>query len=624
MGRGKKKTLFHGGLARCRQAARRFRAAAVCGLGIGFTLGLGLVAGYLTWCYTTLPDISSLNHYRSFQASCLYSRDNHLLTEFYLERRNYISPDQIPDHVRRAFVAVEDRRFYHHAGIDPVRIVGALCANLRCGSLAQGGSTITQQLSKMFFLTPEKTLTRKIREIFLALQIERGHSKNEILGLYLNHAYLGSRAYGIGAAAHTYFGKRPAELTIAEAALLAMLPKAPSRYSPFENPRVALQRRNRVLEKMYAAGYINQLQYRAAAATPLPAQYHGRTYQAPYFVDYLRPELERQFGDRLYAAGLKIYTTLDYRLQQAAESAVRHGVEQFALRGITGVEAALTAVDVQTGQVRAMVGGVDYARSQFNRATQALRQPGSAFKPVVYACALRNGFSPQDIIDDGRLHDLQTEGIWVPQNYDGVYHGRVSLERALGSSLNAATVDLARRVGIIGIVQTARDLGIRSTVRPFYSSALGASEMTLLELVCAYATCATGNRIRPGAIGRVIDRTQMAVIEPPCSRKPVLPADIVSDLRHMLRSAVVRGTGQGAAVLEQPVYGKTGTTNDCVDAWFVGFDETMAVGVWVGRDNHQSIGAGETGASAALPIWVDFMQQAGRPGVRDATHIAAR
>lgn len=594
------------------------------GLGIGLTLALGLVAGYLSWCYATLPDIASLNHYRPFQASRLFSRDNHLLTEFYVERRHYIPPDQIPDHVRNAFVAVEDRRFYTHAGIDPVRIAGALVANLRRGSLAEGGSTITQQLSKMFFLSPEKTLTRKIREIILALQLERVYTKNEILGLYLNHAYLGARSYGIGAAAQTYFAKRPSELTIAEAALLAMLPKAPSRYSPFENPAAALQRRNRVLGKMYAAGYINRAQYRGATATPLPVQYHGRPYQAPYFVDYLRPELEQQFGDRLYAAGLKMYATLDYRLQQAAESAVRAGVAQLARRGITDVEAALAAVDVETGQVRAMVGGVDYGRSQFNRATQALRQPGSAFKPIVYACALRNGFSPQDIIDDRRLHDMQAEGIWVPQNYDGVYHGRVSLERALGSSLNAATVDLARRIGISGIVQTAQDLGIRSTVRPFYSSALGASEMTLLELVCAYATCATGTLIHPAAIGRVIDRAQLTVMEPTSRGQRVLPAHTVADLRHMLRSAVLRGTGRGAAVLERPVYGKTGTTNDCADAWFVGFDDRLSVGVWVGRDDHQSIGAHESGASVALPIWVDFMQQAGRMRPEGLPHMAAR
>ncbi len=515
--------------------------------------------------------------------------------------------------MKHAFIAVEDKRFYRHFGIDFIRIGGALLRNIRERSFVEGGSTITQQLAKMLFLSSEKTVTRKIKEIFLSLQLERIYTKDTILGLYLNHAYLGTRAYGIGAAAHTYFGRDIDSVGISEAALLATLPKAPSRHSPFKDPKQAVARRNAALRKMRENGFLNEAQFSLAVESPMPETLHGRAYHAPYFVDYMRGVLEKRYGDRLYTSGLKIYSTLDSRLQQQAEDAVRIGLEKLRTRGVTGVQAALLAADLHTGKIRAMVGGRDYGISQFNRATQALRQPGSAFKPIVYLAALKKGYRPDDMINDERIVDIRSEGIWVPQNYNGVYMGKVSLQKALSRSLNAATVNLARMVGIQSIIDTAEELGISNTIHPFYSSALGASEVTLLELVCAYGALGTGHTMKPIALERVIDRENMLCIEPENGHTRLVPDRVVMDVRSMLKAVVLDGTGRRATTLHRSAYGKTGTTNDYADAWFIGFDEALIAGVWVGRDDRSSIGKHETGSRAALPIWLEFMKRAGEP-----------
>ncbi len=575
------------------------------------TLAAGSLVGYLFWCAVTLPDISSLEDYAPFKASRLYSYDNHLLTEFYIERRNFIGREDIPEHVKNAFIAVEDKRFYRHCGIDGIRIGAALLKNIGALAFVEGASTITQQLAKMLFLTPDKTITRKIKEIILALQIEQMYEKDEILEFYLNHAYLGTRAYGIEAAARTYFGKTTGELTIAEAALLATLPKAPSKHSPFKSPEKAVKRRNRVLAKMLTIGFLNEQQFQQSAREVVPDKLYGRTYKAPFFVDYMRTELENRFGDRLYTSGLTIYSTLDYDLQRKAEEAVERGVDKLVKRGIFDAQIALVAVELQTGRVKAMVGGVDYHESQFNRAVQAKRQPGSAFKPIVYLAALQKGYQPNDFIDDKRVAEIQKEGIWVPQNYNGVYMGKVSLRHAFSKSLNAATVNLAKRVGIEHIIATAKKLGIASTIHPYYSSALGASEMTLLEMVCAYATLSHGYRVEAVPMDRIIDRQQMTLVEPGIHKKRIISKKVVRDVRSLLRSVVLQGTGKKARSLKRRAYGKTGTSNECADAWFIGFDENLITGVWVGRDDQQQIGKNETGARTALPIWLDFMKQAG-------------
>lgn len=568
----------------------------------------GIIGGYLYWCIADLPSIERLEEYRPYEASKLYSHDNELLTEFYLERRNFIVHEKIPRHVKNAFIAVEDKRFYRHFGIDLFRIGGALLRDIEEKAFVQGASTITQQLAKMVFLTPEKTVTRKIKEVALSLQLERKYSKDEILGIYLNQTYLGTRAYGIEAAAQTYFGKPATELTISEAALLATLPRAPSKNSPFKDPDMAVRRRERALRNMLAQGFIDREQFGRAMMEPLPEKHHGREYKAPYFVDYQRELLERRYGDRLYTSGLKIYSTLDYRIQLEAEAAVQRGVEALAARGIDRVQMALVAMELRSGWIRAMVGGTDYDKSQFNRACMAKRQPGSAFKPVVYLSALMNGFSPADIIDDEKFVQIRKDGIWMPSNYDHIFHGKVSLETAFKRSLNAATVHLAEQVGIENIIRTAKLLGIKSQVRPFFSSALGASEISLMEAVCAYAVLSHGYKVEPVSITRVIDRGQPFIMEPACRLERVIAADQVKDIRKMLRSVILEGTGRQARKLNRRAYGKTGTTNDSVDAWFIGFDDRIITGVWVGRDNGKSIGEDETGSSAALPVWLDFMK----------------
>ncbi len=594
-------------------ALSRFKRLCLWSLPITITLIVGLVGGYTFWCISTLPKLESLKHYSPYKASEVYSYDNVLLTEFYFERRNIISPDKIPQHVKNAFLAAEDARFYRHCGIDPVRIISAFFTNIKEGAFVQGGSTITQQLAKMIFFKPEKTITRKVKEAALSLQMERNYTKNEIMGFYLNNTYFGTRAYGIEAASHVYFGKSTGDIKIPEAALLAALPKAPSKYSPFIDPEKSLSRRNYVLKRMFINGFINEEEYKKFLIYPIPKKMHVRKYKAPYYADYCRDVLEKMVGDRLYTSGLKIYTTLDYRMQQSAERAIHDGIDRLKKRGIKGVQAALLAVDISTGRIKAMVGGTNFWDSQFNRVTQAKRQSGSTFKPIVYLTALNQGFKPNDTIEDKMVnYTVEGEaGTWTPLNYTRTYHGTVTLKKALALSLNAATVNLANRVGMKNVIKTARNLGIKNTIHPFFSSAIGASEQTLMELVYTYATLASGIKNEPICIHRIIDKEQSSLVEPSKARQErVINKEALVSMRHMLKSVIQEGTGRKALVLKRnDLYGKTGTTNDCVDAWFIGFDDNTALGVWVGRDDHTSIGGNENGATAALPIWIDFMRE---------------
>lgn len=593
--------------ALCTQTGRILFKAAL----IALILLIGITGGYLYWCVATLPDIETLKDYSPYEASKLYTDDNKLLTEFYVERRTFVPYDTIPDHVTEAFIAVEDARYYRHHGIDIIRIVSAFWTNVRRGAIVQGGSTITQQLAKMLFLKPEKTITRKIKEVALSLQLEHNFTKKEILVLYLNHAYFGEQAYGVEAASQVYFGKPVSDLIIAEGALLAALPKAPSTYSPFENRERAQERRNYVLKRMLTARFIDETTYRQMIRVDLPEEAHRRNFNAPYFVDFCRTDLEKRYGDRLYTSGLTIYSTLDYGMQQIAEDAVHRGIERLKQRRVTDVQAALIALDLKTGKIKAMVGGTDFTDSQFNRVTQALRQPGSVFKPVVYLAALKRGFTPDDTLEDSKTVFMWNKGgnVWAPGNYRDIYHGTVTLTKALALSLNSATLNLARKVGIRSIIKTAKELGITSTIHPFYSSALGASELTLMEMAYAYAALAHGNRLEPACIERIIDREESTLLEPWGRKRRVINNRDLQNMKSMLRAVVLGGTGKRALTLQRKVYGKTGTTNDYADAWFIGFDDTTLAGVWVGRDGRLPIFEGATGASVALPIWIDFMRE---------------
>jgi len=571
----------------------------------------GGLSGYIYWAVTDLPTLKGLEEYAPAESSLVYSSDGKVIAELYLERRTFVPHYLIPDHVKKAFISIEDVRFYYHPGVDIIGIIRALINDVREMKVSQGGSTITQQLAKMLFLKPERTLSRKIKEALLSIRIEKRYTKDEILGLYLNQAYFGTRAYGIEAASQVYFGKSVRDITIAEAALLATLPKSPTLYSPFRNPEKALERRSVVLRAMLRHGFINRQQYMEAEKEPLPISPHFRRYEAPYVIEILRQELEPRLNSALYTSGLRIYSTIDYELQKAAEEAVKKGVETIEKRVKKGVEAALVAVDLRTGAVRAMVGGTDFWKSQFNRATQALRQPGSAFKPFVYLCAIEEGRKADDRILDAPISfkGARPGSVWIPKNYDGKYNGPVTLKTALARSLNAATVRLASEVGVENIIDTARILGIKSKLQPYLPIALGASDVTLMEMVNAYGVFATGNYVKPIFFEKVTSKDGYVEIEKMPESTEILSEDVRDEMKVLLRAVVEEGTAQRARELKRPLYGKTGTTNDYTDAWFIGFDERLVVGVWVGRDDHKPIGPKETGARAALPIWIDFMRR---------------
>lgn len=573
---------------------------------------MGSAGGFLYWSVTDLPAIKSLEEYSPVQSTLVYSSDGALLAELYLERRTFVPYYKIPGRVKNAFIATEDVRFYSHPGIDFIGILRALYQDVRTRSIAQGGSTITQQLAKMVFLKPERSLKRKIKEAVISIQIEKTYTKDEILGLYLNQAYFGTRAYGIEAAAQTYFGKSSAELTIAEAATLASLPKAPTLYSPFRNPQRSRERRATVLKLMLDANFITRAQYDNAMQEPLPKVPHFRKYEAPYFVEMLRQELEARYDKELYTAGYRIYATLDSRLQKTAEEAVSHGIAAIEKRTKKGVQAALIALDINTGRIRAMVGGSDFWINQFNRATQALRQPGSSFKPFVYLTAIEQGIRANDTVLDAPVsfRGAQPGHPWTPKNYDGKYHGAVTLETALAKSLNVATVRLADKVGVRNIIETARKLGIKSVLQPYLPIALGASDVTLMEMVSAYGVLASGAYTAPHLYDSVLDKDRALLAETKVEASDLISQEESQEMRTLLHAVVEEGTAQRAKELKKTLYGKTGTTNNYTDAWFIGFDDALVVGVWVGRDNHTPIGSRETGARAALPIWIEFMKKA--------------
>lgn len=575
-----------------------------------FAVIAGTVAGFIYWSTFSLPALKALEEYEPAESSFVYSADGGLVAEFYIERRNFIPHYEIPEHVKAAFVAIEDVRFYKHPGIDLKGIIRAFFHDIRTMSASQGGSTITQQLAKMLFLKPERSLKRKIKEAILSIQIERQYTKDEILGLYLNQAYFGTRSYGIEAASQTHFGKPAKDLTTGEAALLASLPKAPSLYSPFKYPEKAKDRRDTVLGLMFNNKFITHSEYNNALKEPLPERPFFRKYDAPYFTEMLRQSLEAGYNNDLYTSGLRIYTTLDLEMQKYAEEAVSDGITAIEQRAEKGVQAALVAMDIRTGGIRAMVGGSDFWKNQFNRATQALRQSGSAFKPFVYLAAIESGMKADNLILDAQMsfRGSQRGQTWSPKNYDGKYYGPVTLRKAFAKSLNAATVRLADKVGISTVIDTAKRIGIKSRLQPFLPIALGSADLTLLELVSAYRALASGVYSEPLLYDRVIKRD--SVIEE-INLKPieVLSKEEMTEMKKLLRAVIDEGTATQARVLNRVIYGKTGTTNDYTNAWFIGFDNRLVTGVWVGRDNNKPIGDKESGASAALPIWVEFMKK---------------
>jgi penicillin-binding protein 1A len=584
---------------------------------IGLAVVLGIVSGWLFSRLANLPHVEDLETYHPSEVSRIFADDGTLLDELFIERRDVVPFDQIPPQLKEAVIAVEDSRFYTHHGIDFRGIGRALLKNIQAGGFVQGGSTISQQLSKVLFFTPEKTLTRKIKEAILTIQIEKRYTKDQILDLYLNQIYLGNGCYGVQTASKRYLGKKVSDITLAEAALLAALPKSPARYSPVSHPEEAMARRNHVLDRMGTEGFISEEAMAEAKAEPLPTHATEEMGErAPYFVQMIIQDLESRLGkETLYQGGLAIHTTLNTSAQQLAQNAVREGLDRISARSpqkeSSHLQGALIALDPSNGHIKAMVGGYDFSVSQFNRAVQAKRQPGSAFKPVIYAAALEKGFNASDVLLDTPMvyTDPRSRKKWRPQNFSHEFSGTVTLRRALEKSLNVPTVRLLQDLGIEYSIDLARRLGIRSRLNPYLSLALGTSEVSLLELSAAYgAFAAQGVYSKPIGITRVYDRNGRLLERHEPEQQIALDEESAYLITYLLQGVVQSGTGQVALALERPVAAKTGTTDDYSDAWFVGYTPELVAGAWVGYDDRLPIGPGETGARAAGPIWLSFMQ----------------
>jgi len=648
-----------------------------------------LLVGYLFLVYTSLPNVRLLESWTPPQASVVYDYRDRYYGDIGVQKRYYVSIDEVPDKLIYAFVAAEDRNFFKHRGVDPSAIIRAFFANLKAGRVVQGGSTITQQLAKNLFLTRERTIGRKIREALLAIKIERTFDKRKILELYLNQIYLGNGTYGVEAAARVYFGKNVRDLSLEEAALLAGLPKAPSRFNPFVNPELAKTRRNYVLRRMLEEGYITREEYEVAVNKPVVVERGNRFRMSDYVLDMVREYLAERYEDAAFQGGLKIYITVDRDLQNLAVKALKKGLQRLArMNGIPflpeteedmadfyrtqktalvdgkvyvgrivgseenrievevgshrfvvdtlglpvgdrdyvfvrvsrdfeswkaklvpDLQGAVISLDVHTGAIRAVVGGYSYAYSPYNRAIRARRQPGSAIKPVIYLAALLKGETQISSIDarPRTFYDPTTGQEWTPKNYEDREYTVVTLRDALAKSINTATVNLLDKLGFEVVLSVGDRVGL-TDLKPYYSLALGTVEVTPLQLTSAYQVFANlGVRCKPYLIRKIVDKEGNILEEnfPQCEQ--VLPPQETRVLVDMLRAVVLEGTGRSARNLPRIVAGKTGTTDEYMDAWFIGFSPYIAAGVWVGYDVKMSLGDRMSGARAALPIWKDFM-----------------
>jgi len=541
--------------------------------------------------------------------------------------REWVSLEDIPPHVLDAILAVEDRRFYRHPGVDPIAVARAMWENFRHGAIVQGGSTITQQLAKNLYYSSERTFLRKLKETAAALVLENKFTKAGILESYINEIYLGQAGsvaiYGVGEAARRYFGKPIQKLTVAEAALLAGMIKAPNTYSPFKAPQAAMERRNLALDRLRGEGRLTDREWREAISTSVRlASGRESLTDAPYFVDYLLRQAEDATGSAI-PPGARIYTALDPVLQRIAEETLQTGLLRLegkysALRRkAEPVQGALVALDPKTGGILAMVGGRDYRQSQFNRAIQAKRQPGSLFKPFVYLAAFEasrgikeGAITPASLIVDEPITFPAGDAVWTPRNYDRQFRGPVSVRTAVEQSLNVPTVRVAHSVGMRPIVQLARELGIQGPLEENLTTALGTSEVSLLEITGAFGALAQGGRfIPPAAVSSLVAPAGENVWHDNADPRQVVSPQAAYLVTSLLRGVVERGTAASirALELEAVVAGKTGTTDEYRDAWFVGYTPDLVIGVWVGFDDGSALGL--SGAAAALPIWIEFARQ---------------
>jgi penicillin-binding protein 1A len=687
---------------------RRLVGRVLFGLLVFVSALVGATAGLLLVYTTDLPQVEALEAYRPSSVTEIYDDHERVIGSFALQRRVVASYEDFPPVLRDALVSIEDKDFYRHSGVNFWRIIGAAYRDLESGGRVQGASTLTMQLARNLFLSPDRSFHRKVQETMLAIQIERHFTKPQIFTLYANQIFLGHGAYGFEAASEYYFSKPAKQLTLEEAALLAGLPKGPVVYSPINHPDRAQKRRNLVINAMLEDGKITAAQAADARSAPLLLHLaHDPNSLAPYFVEEIRRYLESKYGaDQVHEGGLKVYTSLDVNLQKAANQAVldglaayerRHGwkahLENVVAQGValekyshpdwdeepevggyihalvtssgtgiatlkfgrytaalgqadaawtqqklanilkpgdicyvkivtlgangaahvtleqdSGAQGALLAIDNITGGIKAMVGGRDFNESKFDRATQALRQVGSSFKPYVYTTVIDGGASPDDTILDEPVSFETPSGPYTPHNYDEKFEGIITLRRALAQSRNIPALKLADKVGIKTVIDYAGRFGITAKLPPYLPVALGSAEITLTEQTTAYSVFPNdGVRVTPRYLTRVTDYEGRVLEEDFPEVKDVISERTARIMTSMLREVVLHGTAIAAARLPFPAAGKTGTTNDFTDAWFVGFTPTMTCGVWVGFDGKKSLGAKETGAHAALPIWMNFM-----------------
>jgi penicillin-binding protein 1A len=686
---------------------------------------LGTTAGLLIVYSTDLPQISDLERYRPSTITELYDDHGRQIGSFALQRRVLAQYDDFPKVLRDAILSTEDKTFETHWGINFWRVLGATYRDITSGSRAQGASTLTMQLSRNLFLSPERHFSRKIEEAILSLQIERRFTKQQIFALYCNQIFLGHGVYGFEAGAQYYFNKHAKELKVEEAALLAGLPKAPVSYSPINYPDRAMKRRNLVINNMLEDGKITAEEAGRAKASPLRLNIQSDRSPAPYFVEEVRRYLEKKYGaDQVHEGGLRIYTSLDLDLQKSATQAVLDGLAAYErrhgwkgqLKNITqngeaiskyqapdwqkpiavgdyvhgvvvdiglqfckiklgrysasigpaelawtqhkfprniftvgdivyvkivalnsdgsarvtleqdsGAQGALLAIDNATGDIKAMVGGRNYEESKFNRATQAQRQAGSSFKPFVYTAAVDQGADPDDLILDAPATFNSAGTPYTPRNFDRRFEGTITLRHAMAESRNIPAVKLAQKVGMPTVADYARRFGMTSPILPFLPVALGAADLTLYEQTAAYTVFPNdGLRIEPRYIRKVTDYEGHVLEQDFPDARDVVSERTARTMVTLLEEVVKHGTGSAARKLNHPVAGKTGTTNDYTDAWFIGFTPSLTSGVWVGYDEKKNLGENETGGHAALPIWIDFMRTVvADPGRRDERFLRA-
>jgi penicillin-binding protein 1A len=567
----------------------------------------------LAW-FMGLPDIRSIDDYRPQVATLILDRHNRPIDAIAKEFRIVIPYAEMPPLLPQAFVAAEDSRFWEHTGLDAWSIVRAAFNNLLKGRRSQGGSTITQQVTRALLLTREKTYLRKFSEAVLSFRLERMLSKEDILAIYLNEIYLGEGAYGVEAAARTYFGKKASQLTLAEISVLAGLPQSPTNYSPLRQPEAARTRQRYVLNRMAEDGIITVDAARVAFDQGLQLTGDWRKSINGYFAHYIRTQLLCRYSEAdLYQKGLTVATTVDSDLQQAAAHALLDGVAKVAQRHPQQAtpQGALVALDTASGRIRAMIGGVDFNESPFNRTVQANRQPGSAFKPLLYAAALERGISPATVLNDTPISLPGSSGgrSWQPKNFKNEYHNTLSLTEGLVHSSNVIAVRLLQQTGVDNVIRLSREMGITAPLHPDLTLALGASPVSILELTAAYTAFANqGMHHAPVGITRISDRDNRVTPWLQSSGRQVISAQTAAWIHSTLTQVVLRGTGKNAAGV-LGASGKTGTTDNYVDAWFIGSIPDLTAGVWIGYDRSTSLGQGETGGQAAAPVWKNFMQQ---------------